>query len=316
MGCHNIKRGNNFVTATNPDGDAKAAINVSLESLHVINHTRIDFPDKADIITLVEYVKNIYFTKAIIWICEVCDYSYYGTQGREKNDDPCVAFLDEIEPKSINLEVPLRKLDDIILNEYVQYPNIWFYDEGISLYVQNLFELGFSVRDNCITIPIRDEIGSLVGVKGRTVLDYEKLNMSKYWFPYPTPKSQILYGLDKSFKHIKEAGEVLVYEAEKSVQKSFCYGFCNAVSIGGHDLSSTQVLKLEKLGVNIVLAFDKNVSDEEWKREVDKFILRDRLFVIYERNNKGLLGAKDAPVDLGLDGFIKLYTEDKHKVLR
>jgi len=316
LGCHNIKRGNNFYTASNPDGDAKAAINVSLESLHVINHTRSDFPDKADIITLVEYLKDIYFTKAINWICEVCDYEYYGGYEKEKILDPCVTFLDDIEPKDDNLEIPLRKMDDILLNEYVQYPNVWFYDEGISLYVQRLFEVGFSVRDDCITIPIRDELGSLVGVKGRTVLDYEKLKMSKYWFPYPTPKSKILYGLDKSYSHIKEMGEVIVYEAEKSVQKSFSYGFCNCVSIGGHELSETQVLKLEKLGVNIVLAFDKNVDSKMVRIEANKFLFKENVFTIYEQKNKGLLGEKDAPVDKGLDGFIKLYTMDKYKALK
>ncbi len=284
--------------------------------MRVINHTRPDFPtERADIITLVEYVKNIYFTKAIHWICEVCRYEYYNTYEKEKVSDPCLLFLEEVEPKENGYdEIPLIKLDEKILSEYVQYPNMWFYDEGISLYVQRLFEVGFSVRDNCITIPIRDELGSLVGVKGRTVLDYEALKMSKYWFPYPTPKSQILYGLDKALPYIKEAGEVLVYEAEKSVQKSFSMGFCNAVSIGGHELSRTQVLKLEKLGVNIILAFDKNVSNEEWQRETDKFLLRDKLYVIYERKNKGLLGEKDAPVDLGIEAFLKLYTEDKYKV--
>jgi len=317
LGCNNFKKGQAFYTCSNPDGDAKAAINISIDSLKVLNHTRPDFPERADIITLVEYVKNMYFTQAIKWICDICGYQYYfGGFDKEKENDPCLLFLEEVEPNNSSKfdEIPLRKLDENVLNEYVNFPNLWFYNEGISFDVQQLFEVGFSVRDNCITIPIRDELGELVGIKGRTILDYEKLKMSKYWFPYPAPKSLILYGLDKAYSHIKDAGEVIVYEAEKSVQKSFSYGYCNAVSIGGHDLSQNQVMKLEKLGVDIVLAFDKNVTNVEWKREIDKFLLRDKLYVIYERKNSGLLGQKDAPVDLGLESFLKLYKEDKYKV--
>ncbi|GAA4879232.1 toprim domain-containing protein [Paenibacillus vulneris] len=319
LGCHNIRKGRTFYTASNPDGDAPSAINVSLDTLRVLNHTRPDFPEKADIIDLVEYISKLYFSQAIYWICKVCGYDYYQQEEYKKEiiEDPCLLVLDQIEPKNSNHghdDSPLRKLDESILNEYVTLPyEEWIIKEEITPYVQNMFQIGFSIRDNCITIPIRDELGNLVGVKGRTILDYVKLKTSKYWYPYPTPKSHILYGLDKALPYIKELKEVIVYEAEKSVLKSFSYGFCNAVSIGGHDLSQQQVLKLEKLGVNVILAFDKNVSNDEWRREINKFLLKERLYVIYEKKNS-ILGEKDAPIDLGLEAFIKLYNEEKYKV--
>jgi len=127
-------------------------------------------------------------------------------------------------------------------------------------------------------------------------------------------KSKILYGLDKSLKYIKEQGEVIVYESEKSVLKSWSMGFCHCVSIGGHEISDTQVLKLEKLGVDIILAFDKDISPKEVKKQADKFILKDSLYAIIPNKHKALLGEKDAPVDRGIDVFIKLYTEDKYKI--
>lgn len=301
-----------------PDGDNATSVNVYKDSLRTKAHTR-NFPNddpRTDIITLVEYMQGIYFTKALNWICEVCGYSYYGGYEKEVITDPCILVLEQIEPKTKNVdEFLLIKLDNKILNEYVQYPNIWFYDEGISLYVQRQFEVGFSVRDERITLPVRDELGNLVGVKARTVLDHQELNIPKYLYLYQVPKSLLLFGLDKSYPYIKEQGEVIVYESEKSVLKSFSYGFCNCVSIGGHELSYTQVLKLEKLGVEITFAFDKDITKDQLKKEADKFIMKERVYTIFEYRNK-LLGEKDAPVDKGLDAFIQLYTTDKYKIIK
>lgn len=283
----------------------------------MLNHTRCDFPKQADIITLVEYLEGLYFTKAISWICEVCGYDFYeSSYHKNKEIDPCLAVLDEIAPHNYDDEVPLVKYPESILNEYVPNPHYNWLQEGVSHQVQTLFEVGFSVRDNCITIPIRDELGNLVGVKGRTVLAYEKLNMSKYWFPYPVPKSKILYGLNRSYPFIKEMGQCLVFESEKSVQKSFSIGFCNCVSIGGHEFSETQVLKLEKLGVDIVLALDNNVTAAEVRKEADKFLLKDRLYAIIQNKHKGIMGEKDSPADLSVENFIKLYNDDMYKIYK
>jgi len=259
------------------------------------------------------YIKKIYFTHAINWICEVCGYDFYDSTYKEEELDPCLLILDQIEASSYKQqEFPLLKHNNKILLEYIDYPNSWFIEEGISYDVQKMFEVGFSKRDDCITLPIRDELGNLVGVKGRTILHDD--GGRKYWYIYPVPKSKILYGLDKSLKFIKEQGEVIVYESEKSVLKSWSMGFCHCVSIGGHEISDTQVLKLEKLGVDIILAFDKDISPKEVKKQADKFILKDSLYAIIPNKHKALLGEKDAPVDRGIDVFIKLYTEDKYKI--
>ena len=285
--------------------------------MRVVNHTRPDFPEIADIITLVEYIKGLYFTHAIKWICDVCGYGFYDNDFEdEKYIDPCLLLLEQIEPKKHKQheEVPLRKLKESVLNEYIQLPNKWFLDEGISYDVQKQFEIGFSLKDDCITIPVRDELGNLVGVKGRTIHDHEKLNTSKYWYLYPTPKNLLLYGLDKALPYIKETGVVIVYEAEKSVLKSFSYGIRNCVSIGGHQLSETQILKLEKLNAKIIFAFDNDIKPKEVKKEANKFVIKDNLYMLYAHKNKGILGEKDAPIDKGLEVFTKLYKEDLYKI--
>jgi DNA primase len=278
-----------------------------------LNHTRSDFPNQADIITLVEYFEKIYFTNAIKWICDVCGYPFYAGSQKEKIVDPCLVFLEEIESKKKGSIEELKELDERILLEYVQYPNVWFYDEGISLEVQELFEIGFCVRDERITIPIRDELNTLVGVKSRTVLDHIGLNIPKYLFQYPTPKSLILYGLSKAFSFIRECGECIVFESEKSVLKAFSMGIYNCVSIGGHEISQTQVMKLERLGVDIVIAFDKDVKPDQVVKEGNKFLLRERVSAIIDHKSK-VLAEKASPVDQGYEVWNKLYTFDKYKI--
>lgn len=307
------------IRSTRPGGDNPTSLQVYLDTL-LVNCYTDPLPKLSnghpDIITLVQHYKEMSFSKAMYYICEVCGYSYYSDYKHVKEEvDPCLAFLDSVEPKSeYQDEVPLRKVDEQVLNMYLPTPNQWFLIEGISWDVQKLFEVGYSINDNCITIPIRDELGSLVGVKGRTTLDYKRLKIPKYWFPIPTPKSQILYGLDKTYEHIKKAGKVVVFEAEKSVQKAWSYDVKYTVSIGGHELSETQVLKLERLGVEVILAFDNNITSKEIQKEAAKFVIRDSVRCIFAHKNDDVLGEKDAPIDHGLEFFMKLMTEDKYKI--
>lgn len=303
------------IRSTRPGGDSPSSLQVFLDTLKVNCYTD-RLPKYSDIITVVQHYKNISFAEAIYYICEICGYDYYAkSEYALKETDPCLVFLDLIEPKEyIKDEVPLRKIDESLLSMYINLPNKLFLDEGITWETQRLFEIGYSVRDNCITIPIRDDLGNLVGVKGRTTLDYKKLNIPKYWFPIPTPKSQILYGLHKTYEFIKKEKRVYVFEGEKSVLKAWSWGIKNTVSIGGHELSEAQIIKLERLGVEIVIAYDSNIGKSDILKEAKKFMVRDNLFALYPYKNKNVLGEKDAPVDLGYNFFQKLINEDIYKL--
>lgn len=247
------------------------------------------------------------------WICQVCGYDYYAKYEKIEVNDPCLLFLNDVEPRNEDKEEEIRIINESVLNEYIQIPNIWFYQEEISLKVQREFEIGFSIKDERITIPIRDEIGNLVGVKARTtMLNYKQLGIPKYLYLYPVPKTQILYGLDKSYKYIKEKGWVIVFESEKSVHKSFSMGIKNVVSIGGHELSSTQVRKLERLGTKVLLAYDKDITAEQLKSEVDKFIIQDNVYILWDKN--GLLGDKESPADKPESIYKDLLINHKYRI--
>lgn len=312
LGCHHIKERKKYITAALPDGDNPTSINVYKDTLITLVHTREDFPSNADIITLVEYINGMYFSHAIKWICDVCGYDYY-YKTEDVEIDPCVQFLKDIEPGTeiYDEDEHLRKYNEKILSEYIIKPNKWFLEDNISVTTQKEFEIGFDLSDYRITIPIRDELGNLVGVKGRTVLDHEKLKIPKYVYLYPVAKTKILYGLYKSLPYILQEKKVIVFESEKSVMQSWSYGIKNCVAIGGLDISLTQVLKLEKLGVDIVLAYDKGVSTREIKEQARKFLLSN-VFALWDKDN--MLRDKDSPSDNGKDVLKELLNKYVYKV--
>lgn len=312
--CHHIKCLGDEYRAALPSGDNPTAVRVNAETCSVRVYTRNDFPkDKADIITLVEYLKKIYFSKAMYWLCEICGYDYYYTY-KEEEIDPCVAFLKNVEPKEEKLDTDIELIDEKVLDLYLKYPNIWFYNDGISIKTQEEFELGFSMTDQRITIPIRDELGNLVGVKGRTSSpNYKELGIPKYLYLFSAPKSLLLFGLDKTYSYIKEANEVIVFESEKSVMQAWSMGFKNCISIGGHELSVVQVMKLEKLGVPIVLAYDKDITVQQIKHEASKFVVKP-IYGIYDTSN--LLQDKDSPTDQGKEVWEKLYQQHKYPIYK
>ena len=82
IGCKNIKYHDNkeFYSCSNYNGDNVGAVNVkNNQYLNVVNWTRQkEFDDNSDIITLVEYNKNISFLEAVKYLHKILglDFKY------------------------------------------------------------------------------------------------------------------------------------------------------------------------------------------------------------------------------------------------
>ena len=103
----------------------------------------------------------------------------------------------------------------------------------------------------------------------------------------------------------------------KSVMKAYGFGYKNCVSAEKHTLTPEQIALLVKLKVNIVFAYDSDISysDSEVKSNSDKLRRVTNVYVIEDTDK--LLGGKEAknsPVDCGLDIFEELYL-NKRKVV-
>lgn len=302
IGCHHIKyhATNSYWTCGNPDGDNNGAVILyNNESLICLNKTRqmIKANRTTDLIDLVCYVKSLTFSEGLKCICEEIGMSYY----HDFDDDIPESFkiLKMLEDMDSNIteekEKPLKPISECILSYYKEYVNDLFYEDNIDYQTQREFEIGFDEESNRYTIPIRSELGDLVGVKGRCFDRKVPDNQNKYVYLEPCAKSKILYGLYKTINFIKQKNRVYVLESEKAVLQLWSSGYRNSVSTGGKELSQYQIDMLVRLGADIVLAMDKDVCKEELEELADRFPEGVPLFYMFDENN--ILDEKESPSD-------------------
>lgn len=320
LGCHSIKLGNEYYSCAFPNGDNKKGMLVYIDNLYVHSQTK-NIKDKygtSDIITLTCFIKDMYFTNALKWLTDILGLDYY----KEEQDEIPLSLqltrmlMDMNEGIEDINDIKLKPISETILNYYRSCVNDLFFNDGVSYATQKEFEIGFDLSTLRYTIPIRDELGTLVGVKGRF---YKKDDgEEKYIYLEPCSKSKILYGLYKTMEYIKEKNEVIVVESEKSVLVLWSKGIRNVVAIGGHDLSKKQVEKITRLGVSeVVLAYDEDVNRLEdgkinkadYLKEANKFIEQIKVSAMVDINGN-LLDKKESPCD-DMDKFYKLYNERK-----
>lgn len=318
LGCHHIKDKGNYITCGNADGgDNPCAVTLYLNTnLTVVNYTRtLNINKKShDIFDLAEFYLNVNFFEAVKQLCDWCDLDYYKDWNEDLPESLRITkLLVELDnTTSIDDDnTPLKPIPDHVLSYYYPYVNDMFKNDGISYEIQRLFEIGYDDQTNRITIPIRDELNNLVGVKGRLFVKELKENDIKYLYIEPCNKSKILYGLDKSYDYIKEKQCVYVGESEKFTMQLWTMGFHNVVSTGGKQISQYQIDMLSRLCVDIILCFDKDVEQTELEELADRFIESVNIYAIIDKNN--ILEEKESPSD-NPDKFVELERNNKYKI--
>lgn len=315
LGCHHIKDRGKVIVCGLPDGDNPTSLNCYTNNdknkYHCEINTRSDFEKygNKDIITAVQYINKCSYSKAVKFICEVVGIDYYDNS---TETSPCLSFLDFIETGIEHKHEEVKILPNSVLNQFCDIQSSIWLSEGISLEAQKHFEIYKDPVSERIIIPIRNEIGDLVGIKGRTVND--DTEESKYTYLYPCPKSHLLYGLYSNYEAIKSSDEVIVLEAEKGVMKAFSMGFPNAIAISGKSLSEIQTEQLIRLDTDITLCLDNDVTDDEINSIVKKItfpFFYKNIYIIKDDNN--VLKEKDSPIDACLDEFLNMYW-NKQKV--
>lgn len=318
LGCHHIKDKGDYISCANKDGDNPNAITLYLNTnLTVVNYTRtLNINKKShDIFDLAEFYLNINFFEAVKQLCDWIDLSYY----KDWNEDlpeslritKLLMELDNTTSIDTDDNTPLKPIPDHILSYYYPYVNDMFKNDGISYEIQRLFEIGYDDQTNRITIPIRDELSNLVGIKGRLFAKELKENDIKYLYIEPCNKSKILYGLDKSYNHIKEKQCVYIGESEKFTMQLWTMGFNNVVSTGGKQISQYQINMLSRLCADIIICFDKDVTEQELQDIADRFVDSVKVYALIDKDN--ILNEKESPSD-DPTKFKKLIDNNKYLI--
>ena len=302
LGCHHIRKKDGYFQCANPDGDNVTAVCVyENTNLTTINYTRDISNGKnihTDLISLVEFYKNETFPYAVKWICDVLDIDYYSNLNE---DLPKSLQLTKmlVEMQSVDTESetekPLKPISEKILSYFKPYVNDMFNEDGVSYETQAEFEIGYDEFTNRITIPIRDDLGNLVGVKARYFYRQVPEDEQKFMYIEKCARSQILYGLYKTINFIQRSQRVFVTEAEKGVQQLYDKGYFEAVATGGSKISKSQIDKLTRLCVPIIFVFDKDITKEELDDIASRFIDGTEIYALID--TIGILNEKESPTD-------------------
>ena len=301
LGCHHITRRNGCYTCGNPDGDNKSAITVyENEFLLAIDYTR-ELPkcgNSSDLFSLVQFFKKESFFQSIKQVCAWIGIDYYHDFDSDMPASIRIAQaiieLSGGDSKELD-DKPIKPIDEKLLSYYMPYVNDLFYRDHINYVTQVKFEIGYDEQTNRITIPIRDELGTLVGVKGRLFSKNVDTDELKYLYIEPTNRSRVLYGLNHTYNDIQMEHFVYVGEAEKSVMQLWSMGIHNSVATGGKKVSQQQIDMLTRLCVEVVFLFDKDVSRDELDTLAERFMDGVAVYAVVDTEN--ILNEKESPTD-------------------
>lgn len=217
----------------------------------------------------------------------------------------------------------LPKYDEAILDVFMKTPHDSWLDEGITETVMKEAEIGWYFMKDAITIPHRDDIGRLIGLRQRSTLK-EDVDAGRKYIPiqangemYNHTTAYNLYNLNKSKEAIEKVKKIIIYEGEKSCLLNRVYygDYDFSVAVCGSNVSSWQVEKILSLGVEeVFIAFDKfrdqkeHESDKVYEIHLNNY--KDKLlriahmftpylktYILYDDFN--LLEAKESPIDNG-----------------
>ena len=263
---------------------------------------------KLDIFSYIIQEKNVTFKEVIQKTKQVLNLS--ADWQPQKKQALFGGIYDKISRP--NSEIELKVYSEDVLNQYEQCGNLRFLHDGISLNAQKFWDIRFSIIDNRIIIPIRNEYSELVGAKGRLNDDGDE-NNPKYLYTIPVAMSQLLYGYSENYQYLY-GNDVILVESEKSVMQAWDFGVRNIVALGSHSLSEKQTkLLLQLQPKRIIIAMDEGLEFEHTKRNADMIknfggILTPEIW--YWDSTMDLdIDLKCSPTDMGKEKFEEIMNE-------
>ena len=305
-----LKR-NEIRFARNSEGGQN--IRIKLENNDYLNVTDYARSEHCDIVSYIIKEKHTDFRTVLVAIKRILHLSddWIPQSKRE--------IFGGIYSRIINrTDSPPKTYDESILDDYLKVPNVRFQRDNISLEAQMEFGISYDVSTDRIVIPIRDQHGSLMGLKGRRNYETENKEDPKYLYLVPCQMSKTLFGYSNNYSSMY--GEtVMVFESEKSVLQCASYGYSNAVALGSNNLSEYQAKMILSLNPQkIIFMLDNDLPLENTKRNIDTLrsvaAMRDFQIGYFDWTECLDLPAKASPSDEGkevLEDILKYNIKDE-----
>ena len=213
----------------------------------------------------------------------------------------------------------LPEYSEQVLDEYDFRCNRRFLRDGISLETQRFFKIGFDPVSQRITIPLYDELGRLIGVKGRlndkVVDDYTP----KYLYLKECSASKYLYGYYQNYQSLF-GKTVVIGESEKMVMQAYSFGVKNVVGLGSNSMSQKQAKLILQLNPEkIIFALDEGLDLSQTERNIrmlrSNMGMSDIEIYYWDYNkNPAIKGTKNSPTDMGKEEYEKIINNQLIKV--
>ena len=205
---------------------------------------------------LAEFADILSTVKSVLNITDY--YDFFGDRGIFGG------FYERIRKRNIS---KINTYDESLLDKYKMYGNVRFVKDHISIDAQQFFGIRYDVESQGIVIPIRNQLGQLMGVKVRCNYEVEDGEM-KYYYLIPCAMSQTLFGYSQNYNHLVD-NTIYILESEKSVMQCYSYGIRNCVALGSGSISNKQVQMLFELNPKkIIFLHDTGFKQEYLDRNV------------------------------------------------
>ncbi len=201
--------------------------------------------------------------------------------------DAAREIVEELAPKKrsyydqISLEMTV--LPEVILGVFEYAPKSLLSD-GFDKELLKEFDIGFDFARKRVIFPLRDHVGNLVGISGRSVTgDFPRYKIYKEELKevasgYEFKKGRILWGLDRFYTTAMQVGlrsPVVVCEGFKAAMWVAQCGFPNVVALLGAHCSPEQKLLLSRVTNEVVLFLDNDGPGRKATYKVSKFLSVD-----------------------------------------
>ena len=270
--------------------------------------------------------------KCMALICKICSIPFEFADTEEKVIEydwkKDIGKYSKKNKKKID-SGEIKVYNDDVLNYFKgTYSQAWL-DYGISKETMDKFEIGYYPYRNQITIPVRDRLGNLRGIRVRNMDErlieegcprYMPLQMlDSTTFKFST--NSVLYGEYQNEQNIIEQKCCYLVESEKSTLRldTLMNGKGIALGMMGSALSDENVKYILSLGISrlVILAdsdfHEMSDEDEDWvkfeqkiMKLCDKFTPYCKVEVVF--NNIGIKGAyKWSVTDFTVEQFKEMY---------
>ena len=213
----------------------------------------------------------------------------------------------------------LPEYSEKILNDYDYKGSVRFHRDGISYEAQHYFHIMFDITSQRIVIPLYDELGRLIGVKGRINETEIPDEVPKYLYLHECAASKYLYGYYQNYQNLF-GGTVVVGESEKMVMQAYSFGEKNVVALGSNSLSLKQARLILQLNPQkVIFALDEGLDLEQTERNIKTLrscfgMSEPEIYYWNYTLDPSLKGTKNSPTDMGKEKYLDIMSNQLQKV--